>query len=131
MKKTSSYQFTEYWRSGPAIDRAQGEIGGSLNHPVFGAVLEGIVRYVWGLQQAPDSAGFRDVVIAPRFTDRLDSARGKFHSVRGTYELAWRREADGVRFDIVIPAGCRGALRPLHPENAPIALNPGRTKVML
>jgi alpha-L-rhamnosidase len=122
-------EITEYWAS-LNVDRAQGEFAGSLNHPVFGAVLEGMVRHVWGLRQASGSAGFREVVIAPRFTDRLAAARGAFHSVNGTYKLAWQRQADGVRFEIEIPEGCRGTLAPLRPGQSPVALASGRTEVM-
>lgn len=121
-------EVTEYWKSFTG-DRAQGELPGALNHPVFGAVLEGIVKYVWGLRQAPDSVGFREVIIAPRFTERLAAARGEFNSVSGTYRLVWRREAASVHFEIEIPEGCRATLWPLASGAAPVVLASGRTEI--
>jgi len=123
-------EVTEYWQSFTG-DRAQGELPGSLNHPVFGAILEGIVRYVWGLRQAPGSAGYREVIIAPVFTDKLDCVSGRFRSARGTYALAWRRATDAIEYRISIPAGCAATLIPPRRDAVPIILNPGETEIAI
>lgn len=124
------HETTEYWKTFEG-DRSQGEFHGSMNHPVFGAVFEGIFKHVWGLRQAPGGAGFREVIIQPRFTGRLESFDGVFHSVSGTYKLAWRRQDGAVHYRISVPEGCEAALLAPQTNAPPLFLKPGDTSLAI
>ncbi len=124
------HETTEYWANFKG-DRSQNEFHGSLNHPVFGSIFGGIFRHVWGLRQAPRSSGFREVIIQPRFTDKIESFSGKFDSVSGTYALSWQRKGNGVHYEITIPEGGKATLIPPDGECAPLHLATGTTRVVL
>jgi alpha-L-rhamnosidase len=112
-------------------DGDQGEVFASLCHYELGSVLDAVIQYVFGFRQAPDSSGYRRVIIHPRFTDRLPSARGRFESVHGVYRLEWKREGTNIQFIIEIPDGCSGELMPIGSNAAPIALPAGRTEITM
>lgn len=124
------HETTEYWQNFKG-DRSQNDTHCSLNHPVFGAVFEGIFKHVWGLRQAPGSIGFRETIIQPRFTDKLESFSGAFHSAAGTYELSWRSRDGHIDYQIRIPDGGRASLVPPRPGQAPIILTPGESSIRL
>lgn len=48
----------------------------SSSHPMFGAVVEYLFKYILGIRQKTDGAGFKDVVIDPCFVPTLDWAEG-------------------------------------------------------
>lgn len=48
----------------------------SSSHPMFGAVVEYLFKYILGIRQKPGSAGFADVEIDPAFAPSLDWAEG-------------------------------------------------------
>lgn len=125
-----AHETTEYWATFNG-DRAQNECHGSLNHPVFGSIFAGIFKYVWGLRQAPQSSGFRSVIIQPRFTDQLAAFSGTFCAVAGTYQLAWRMEAGVVHYRVVVPEGCTATLIPPRPGAASIILEAGVSELAL
>ncbi len=76
----------------------------SFNHYALGSIGEWLYRGVAGIDQAPDSAGYRDLVIRPRPGD-LDWARASYLSVRGAIEVAWTRHDDQLRLDVTVPPG--------------------------
>jgi alpha-L-rhamnosidase len=122
------HETTEYWKAFSG-DRSQNEFHGSLNHPVFCAIFEGIFKHVWGLRQAPGSAGFREVVIQPRFTDRLESFSGVYKSVAGIYKFTWIFKKEALKYSITVPGGCRAVVIPPNPEESPVRLASGTTSL--
>ena len=124
------HEIAEYWQNFSG-DRSQNEFHGSLNHPVFGAVLEGIVNYAWGLRQAPGSRGYRQTIIEPLFIDKLKEVKGKFTTAFGVYVLEWKQTPHGVCFEIEIPQGCSATLMPIKSGMEPMVLNSGKNGVTI
>ncbi|MEV7098942.1 family 78 glycoside hydrolase catalytic domain [Amycolatopsis sp. NPDC051045] len=76
----------------------------SFNHYALGSVGEWLYRGVAGLDQAPDSVGYRDLLIRPRL-GRLGRASARYESVRGTTSSAWSRVDGVLRMDVSVPPG--------------------------
>ncbi|WP_146114876.1 family 78 glycoside hydrolase catalytic domain [Microbacterium sp. MYb45] len=76
---------------------------GSNNHFMLGMIDHWLQSDVAGLRQSPTSIAWRSAVIAPVFLAAVPSAASVYHSVRGTYRVAWHREGAGVRVEIEVP----------------------------
>ncbi|ROS21578.1 alpha-L-rhamnosidase [Rathayibacter sp. PhB127] len=83
---TGATALTESWQgpTGP-------EGVASQNHFMLGAVDEWLLGDVAGLRQAPESIGWRSVVVDPHLLEGIDDARTVFESPAGRFEVAWRR----------------------------------------
>ncbi|MEW1720441.1 family 78 glycoside hydrolase catalytic domain [Streptomyces sp. NPDC093109] len=66
----------------------------SFNHYALGSVGEWLHRGVAGLDQRPDSTGYRHLRVRPR-PGKLTRASARYESARGTAEVRWER-GDGV-----------------------------------
>ncbi|WP_225048287.1 family 78 glycoside hydrolase catalytic domain [Lacticaseibacillus kribbianus] len=83
----------------------------SFNHYAFGAVGNWIYRYVLGIDQAPTSAGFEDVVIAPLIkASKRRHVSGSYQSVRGNIAVAWANQDGRVQIRVHVPAETSGTL---------------------
>jgi len=76
----------------------------SFNHYALGSIGEWLYRGVAGLDQAPDSVGYRDLLVRPR-PGTLAWARASYESVRGTVRVAWTRVDGVLRLDVTVPPG--------------------------
>jgi len=77
----------------------------SYNHYAFGSVVEWIYRYLAGIDTAPDSAGFRNIVIHPRPDSRLTHARAEYDSNYGKIVSDWSSVLNGpFSLNVTIPA---------------------------
>jgi alpha-L-rhamnosidase len=77
----------------------------SHNHPMFGSVGANLYRSFAGIQQAPDSAGFRQLRIAPQSARDLRWASGSIETVRGTVSSRWSRGDGMFQLEVVVPVG--------------------------
>lgn len=77
----------------------------SFNHYSLGSVGEWFLSGILGITQTPDSAGYRDIVLAPRLDPFIEHARGALETPRGRVESAWRREGAEVSWTITVPPG--------------------------
>lgn len=81
----------------------------SFNHYALGSVADWMHRTLAGL--APLEPGYRTLRIAPRVTQRLDSARAELDTPYGLAVSGWARESDGeIRVACTIPTGARAAV---------------------
>ncbi|MBT2486897.1 MULTISPECIES: family 78 glycoside hydrolase catalytic domain [unclassified Microbacterium] len=80
---------------------------GSNNHFMLGMIDHWLQSDVAGLRQSPNSIAWGAAVIAPTFLTGVPSAASVYHSARGTYRVAWRREGHGVRVEIEVPVDGR------------------------
>lgn len=64
----------------------------SFNHYAFGSVVEWMYRYAAGIDTAPDSAGFKKIVIRPRTDGRMSHVRAEYDSVYGNIISDWTLE---------------------------------------
>ena len=73
----------------------------SSNHPMFGAVVEDLFKYVLGIRQPEDSVGFASVLVEPAPVTDLDWAEGSVFlggrriCVRVEHGKVTKREIDG------------------------------------
>ena len=63
----------------------------SFNHYAFGSVVEWLYRYAAGIDTAPDSPGFRNIVIHPRPDEHFTHVRAEYDSVYGKIVSEWTR----------------------------------------
>ncbi|MER7999841.1 family 78 glycoside hydrolase catalytic domain [Streptomyces sp. NPDC095613] len=76
----------------------------SFNHYALGSIGEWLYRGVAGLDQRPDSTGYRHLLIRPRPGD-LAHASARYESVRGTVAVRWERHGDALTLRVRVPPG--------------------------
>lgn len=77
----------------------------SHNHPMFGAVTACLYDYLCGIGQAPDSAGYQSIVIAPVAVQGLDRVEGRRTLPCGEVAVEYEKTAEGACFTVTVPAG--------------------------
>ncbi|MBM3493198.1 MAG: hypothetical protein FJX72_02565 [Armatimonadetes bacterium] len=98
----------------------------SLNHCMLGHVMEWLYGYVGGIRQAPESVGWRDVVIGPD-PGPLTSADVSVRTPRGTVRSSWRVEQGRLILEATLPRGVKGTA--VLPSGKTVTLRPGRNVV--
>ncbi len=91
------------------IQRERG--AASRNHHFWGDVSGWFLRCIVGLRVNPHRTGPDELTLAPSFLPQLTHAEGYHLLPAGRAEVAWRREKDGVRLDVTVPAGISGVIR--------------------
>ena len=76
----------------------------SQDHFMLGQIQEWFYHDLAGIQNAPGSAGFKEIVIAPQPVGGLKWARAAFHSVRGTIVSRWKSDGGKFNLTVMIPA---------------------------
>lgn len=85
--------------------------GGSQNHHFLGQVDNWLLSGVVGIQQAPGTTGFRELVIKPAVVGDLHSATGSYLTPQGTVSASWAKSSSGhVTLQVKIPAGTRATV---------------------
>lgn len=84
----------------------------SNNHPMFGSVSGWFLRWLGGIQCAPDAVGFDRILIRPRPVEDLDWVNSSHDSIRGTIVSNWKRmEGEGgIEYEITIPPNTTATL---------------------
>ena len=80
----------------------------SFAHYSFGAVYQWMVENIGGIRSA--APAYKDIRLAPQFTDRLTSAEVSYRSIRGLIATDWQRSKGKVRFNATIPANTTAQL---------------------
>lgn len=83
----------------------------SQSHPMFGAPVKTLFEYLLGIRQTESSAGFREIVIEPVVVDGLDFSKGHITTMGGKIAVAWKKQTDGVAFEVEIPEGISAEFR--------------------
>ena len=110
MQKHGATTLWEHW------EHLTGKGMNSHNHPVFGCIASWMMKYVAGIQPAPEAPGFQKVILTPVFPAGLNHASGELQTPMGLISTSWKREDSRVVFEAQLPAGCTGILR--LPEDA-------------
>jgi alpha-L-rhamnosidase len=74
----------------------------SFAHYSFGAVYQWMVQNIGGIRSA--APAYKEIRIAPQFSDKLASAEVSYRSIRGLIATDWRRRGNKLRFNVTIPA---------------------------
>lgn len=101
----------------------------SLNHCMLGHAMEWFHGWVLGIRQAPGSAGWREVLVAPN-PGSLSWAKGYLFTPRGRIEVSWKRRGDGLDLDLGVVQTQGMAIRVLSPDGKPTTdLGGGRFRI--
>jgi alpha-L-rhamnosidase len=77
----------------------------SYNHYAFGSVIAWVYRYAAGIDTAPDSPGFKEIVIHPHLDAHMTSARAEYDSIYGKIISDWNAAPAGpFSLRVTIPA---------------------------
>jgi len=77
----------------------------SYNHYAFGSVIAWVYRYAAGIDTAPDSPGFKEILIHPHLDPHMTSARMEYESIYGKIISDWKGRAAGpFSLKVTIPA---------------------------
>ena len=78
--------------------------GSSQNHFMLGQIQEWFYHDLAGIQNAPGSAGFKQIVINPQPVGDVTWVKASYASIRGTIASDWRRNGDQFTLKVTIPA---------------------------
>ena len=93
-RQNGATTFHEYWDS----NRSR-----SHSHPMFGAPIAYFFEYLLGIRQQTDSAGYRDLIIAPQATELFAHMSGSMTLSNGAVAVSYQKTADGVAFAVTLP----------------------------
>ena len=74
-----------------------------MNHCMFGHIQEWFQNSIVGIRQAPDSVGFKRLLLRPEPVGDLTSASGYYDSIHGRIESRWRIENGRFHWRIAVP----------------------------
>jgi alpha-L-rhamnosidase len=89
----------------------------SFNHVAFGAVGEWMYSHILGIRLDENNPGYRRFIIRPCPGNKLDWARGSYHSINGLIEVAWKKNVAEGKFilEINVPANTEATV--ILPDN--------------
>ncbi len=94
---------------------------GSRNHWMLGGVDNWINGNVAGIQQAPGSVDFQNIIIQPAIVGNMTSAAGSYETDHGMIQSSWSNSSAGFGLTATIPVGSTGTI------NLPITTPPAVT----
>ena len=99
MIKNGATTLWEIWqkREGPSMN--------SHNHPMLGSIGAWFYRALAGINIAPDSVGYKKLVIKPQMVRDLTHASGSLSTINGEVGCAWSKGDRHVKLEAVIPVG--------------------------
>jgi len=77
--------------------------GSSQDHFMLGQIQEWFYHDLAGIQNAPDSAGFKHIVIAPQPVGDVTWAKAGYNSIRGKIVSDWKRDGTKFTLNVTIP----------------------------
>lgn len=78
--------------------------GSSQDHFMLGQIQEWFYHDLAGIQNAPGSAGFKEIVINPQPVGNVTQAKAVYDSIRGEIASDWKRDDGKFTLKISIPA---------------------------
>jgi alpha-L-rhamnosidase len=79
--------------------------GSSQDHFMLGQIQEWFFHDLAGIQNAPDSAGFQKIVIAPQVVGGLKWVHASYSSIEGKIVSDWKHDAGKFTLEVSIPPG--------------------------
>jgi alpha-L-rhamnosidase len=77
--------------------------GSSQNHFMLGQIQEWFYHDLAGIQNAPDSAGFKTIFIVPQPVGDVTWAKASYQSIRGKIVSDWKREGKKFTLNVTVP----------------------------
>jgi hypothetical protein len=93
--KRGATSLTEAWDAAP---------GSSQNHFMLGQIQEWFYHDLAGIQNAPGSAGFKEIVIVPQPVGDVTRVNASYNSIRGKIVSDWKLDGGKFTLKVSIPA---------------------------
>ena len=77
--------------------------GSSQNHFMLGQIQEWFYHDLAGIQNTPDSAGFKHILIKPQPVGDVTWAKASYNSIRGKIVSDWKRDGEKFSLNVTIP----------------------------
>ena len=91
----------------------------SMNHYVYGSIVEWMFRYMCGIQPSEEAPGFKKVLLRPMPDRRLKWARAEYESPMGVYKSGWEYQPDGsLILSVTVPFNAEAEFLFPKEENA-------------
>lgn len=75
----------------------------SFNHYAYGSVADWVYGVALGIQTVEDAPGFKEIVIAPQPTNKLDYLSARIETRHGTVSSKWYHCDGDIRYEITTP----------------------------
>lgn len=76
----------------------------SDNHMMFGEIGGWFFKGIGGIKVDEQQPGFKNILLRPHFVEGLDHFEASHEGPYGNILSAWKRTANGVKYDVVVPA---------------------------
>jgi hypothetical protein len=87
-----------------------GNTGDSLDHFMFGHIVEWFYHDLAGIQWVQSAPGFRQVVIKPAFVGGITWANASYNCILGPIVSDWTLTNNQATLDVTIPVGATGSV---------------------
>ena len=108
-RRNGATTFHEYWDSNRSRSHA---------HPMFGAPVAYLFEHLLGIGQREDTAGYRDLIIAPKATERFGRMAGSIEVPLGKIAVSYEKKNGKTAFIVEIPEGAKAVFRMNGEEHA-------------
>lgn len=85
---------------------------------MLGHLMEWFYESLAGIKQAPNSVGYKNIIIQPQVTGTLTAAQASYHSVYGVIQSAWKKEGKQFELTVTIPVNTTAQI--ILPSNTKI-----------
>ncbi len=80
--------------------------GSSWNHFMMGQIDEWFFVSLAGIQHAPDTAGFQELVIRPQVVGDMKAVKASYESLYGIVSVGWTQRDGEFTLNVTIPVNC-------------------------
>lgn len=112
---------TESWQALPTV---------SNNHLMLGHLMEWFYESLAGIKQAPNSMGYKNIIIQPQVVGTVTAAQAGYHSAYGVIQSSWKKEGKQFELTVTIPVNTTAQiiLPSNNKINKPIHIGSGEHK---
>lgn len=120
--KNGAKSIWERWNSWTPED-GFGDVGmNSFSHYAYGAVYQWICENIGGIKSV--KPGFKEIVIKPCITDKLNWAETTYNSIHGEIRVYWKRQKEKVNMEVTVPPNVKAKIY-VPGKKKPVAVGSG------
>ncbi len=82
----------------------------SFNHYAYGAIGNWLYEKVAGIQPNPKNPGYKEIIIRPEITDKLEYAGASYKSMYGEIKSQWKLEKQKLKLSVSIPPNTKATI---------------------
>lgn len=95
----------------------------SFNHYAYGAIGNWLYEKVAGIQSNPKNPGYKEIIVKPELTEKLNFASARYNSMFGEIKSKWKLDKKKVTFSVTIPPNTKATIYIPYDENSVIKEN--------